>query len=74
LISLLTEVDCEDTFDLCNKINIKPVIKIRKNACDDGLSPRAKEVRLYKSIGYKKWAKKNMCGMRWLLQRVFFPQ
>lgn len=57
--------DCEDTFDLCDELGIEPVIKLRKNASESGLSPRAEEIRLYKEIGYKKWAKKKGYGFRW---------
>ncbi len=57
--------DCEDTFDLCDKLGIKAVIKIRKNADGSGLGARPKEVRLYKNIGYKAWAEKKQYGMRW---------
>ncbi|MCD6371558.1 MAG: IS5 family transposase [Candidatus Aenigmarchaeota archaeon] len=57
--------DCEDTFDLCDKLGIEAVIKIRENALDKGFSSRAKEVRLYKNIGYKRWAKEKGYGLRW---------
>lgn len=57
--------DCEDTFELCDKLGIEPVIKIREDASEAGLSPRAKEVRHYKKLGYKNWAKKKGYGLRW---------
>lgn len=57
--------DCEDTFDLCEDLDIEPVIKIRKNASEKGYSRRAKEVRLYKDIGHKKWVKEKGYGLRW---------
>ena len=57
--------DCEDTFDLCDDLNIEAGIKIRENANDEGLGARPREVRLYKSIGYKTWAKEKEYGMRW---------
>lgn len=57
--------DCEDTFDLCNEFDIKPGIKIRKNAVENGMNPRAKEVRLYKGKGFKEWAKQKNYGLRW---------
>lgn len=57
--------DCEDTFDLCDKLNIETGIKIRENASDKGLGRRPDEVRLYKGIGYKEWAKKKQYGLRW---------
>lgn len=64
--------DCEDTFDLCDKLGIEPVIKIRENASDKGLSPRAREVRLYKGMGYKGWARKKDYGRRWLCTEGIF--
>jgi len=57
--------DCEQTFNLCAELGIEPVIKIRKNASENGMSRRAKEVRLYKEIGYKQWAKEKEYGLRW---------
>jgi len=57
--------DCEDTFDLCDELGIEAGIKIRENANDSGLGARPREVRLYKNIGYKIWAKEKKYGMRW---------
>ena len=57
--------DCKDTFELCHKLGIEPAIKIRENASGKGLDPRAEEVRLYQSLGYKKWAEQKGYGMRW---------
>ena len=57
--------DCEDTFDLCDELGIEAGIKIRENANDEGLGARPREVRLYKNIGYKIWAKEKGYGMRW---------
>lgn len=57
--------DCEDTFDLCDELGIEAGIKIRENANDEGLGARPREVRLYKNIGYKEWAKEKDYGMRW---------
>lgn len=57
--------DCEDTFKLLDKLNIESGIKIRDNASDEGLGPRPREVRLYKDIGYKGWAKLKEYGKRW---------
>lgn len=64
--------DCEDTFDLCEKENIKTGIKIRENAVGNGLYRRAKEVRLYKNKGYKRWAKEKSYGIRWLCTEGIF--
>lgn len=57
--------DCEDTFNLCEKLGIESAIKIRENASEKGLGSRPKEVRLYKGIGYKKWAEQKQYGLRW---------
>jgi hypothetical protein len=57
--------DCNETFDLCDELSIEPVIKIRENANDEGMGPRPSEVRLYKEIGYKGWAKEKEYGLRW---------
>lgn len=57
--------DCEKTFDLCHELGIESGIKIRENACDEGLGPRPREVRIYKEIGYKDWSKIKDYGMRW---------
>jgi hypothetical protein len=57
--------DCKDTFDLCGELDIEAGIKIRENANDKGLGARPREVRLYKEIGYKGWAKLREYGKRW---------
>jgi len=64
--------DCEDTFDFLNELGIEAGIKIRTNASEEGLGPRPREVRLYKEIGYKKWAKKKEYGKRWLATEGIF--
>lgn len=64
--------DCEDTFDLCRELGIEPGIKIRENANESGLGARPDEVRLYKEIGYKEWAKKKGYGMRWVATEGIF--
>jgi len=56
--------DCEDTFNLCDNLNIEAGIKIRENASESGLGARPREVKLYKEIGYKAWAKHKDYGMR----------
>ena len=43
--------DCEDTFDLCDHLDIEPGIKIRENASGTGLGPRPGEVRLLSKPG-----------------------
>ena len=54
-------------FDFCDQQKIKPVIKIRESADPDaeGSWKRSVEVKKYKKLGYKKWAKKNRYGRRW---------
>ena len=54
-------------FDFCDKHAIQPVIKIRENADADGEGSwrRCIEVKKYKKLGYKKWAKQNKYGRRW---------
>lgn len=59
--------DTHSLFDICDQYKIKPVIKIRKVADPEakGSWRRSLEVRKYKKLGYKKWAKKNEYGRRW---------
>jgi len=57
--------DCEDTFNLCEKLNIQTGIKIRKNAVPKGLGRRPREVRSYQELGYETWANHNKYGLRW---------
>ena len=64
--------DCEDTFNLLDKLNIESGIKIRDNASSEGLGPRVRAVRLYKDIGYKKWANQKKYGQRWLATEGIF--
>ena len=64
--------DCEDTFDLCDKEEIEVGIKIRENACPNGLGARSREVRKYKELGYEEWFKEKEYGMRWpCTERIF---
>lgn len=59
--------DTHSLFDICDQYKIKPVIKIRKVADPEarGSWRRSLEVKKYKKLGYKKWAKKNEYGRRW---------
>lgn len=59
--------DTHNLFDLCDQHKIKTSIKISKDANPDskGSWRRNIEVRKYKKIGYKKWAKENEYGRRW---------
>ena len=59
--------DKNELFDFCDKNRIDPIIKIRENANPDaeGSWKRSIEVKKYKKLGYKKWAKKKKYGRRW---------
>ena len=55
--------DANDLFDLAHAIGVKPVIKIRKNACTDlqrGSKYRRREVREYQEKGYKASQGRNL--------------
>ena len=64
--------DCEDTFDLLDESGIEAGIKIRENACGEGLGPRPREVRKYKELGYEEWFKEKEYGLRWPSSEVIF--
>lgn len=64
--------DCEDTFDLCDKEGIEAGIKVRENACEEGLGSRPREVRKYKELGYEEWFKEKEYGLRWPSSEVIF--
>lgn len=59
--------DKNSLFDLCDFYLIKPIIKISKDAIvnQNGSWRRNTEVKRYKKLGYKKWAKQNSYGRRW---------
>jgi len=59
--------DKNELFDFCDKHAIDPIIKIRENADPDaeGSWKRSAEVKKYKKLGYKKWAKQKKYGRRW---------
>lgn len=59
--------DTHKLFDFCDQHKIKTVIKIGKNANPEveGSWKRSVEVKKYKKLGYKKWAKQNEYGRRW---------
>jgi len=59
--------DCRDTFNLCEKLKVKPVIKIRKNAVArlHGCILRKREVVDYKRMGHGEWCKNRGYGLRW---------
>lgn len=66
--------DTRDNFDLCNRLGVEPVIKIRKDASTKarGCLARKQEVLNYKKLGYKTWAKKKEYGKRWLATEGIF--
>ncbi len=66
--------DCRDTFNLCDKLKIEPVIKIRKNASLKARSSflRKKCVIEYKKLGHKRWVKQKGYGLRWLATEGIF--
>jgi hypothetical protein len=57
--------DINETFDLCDKHDITPVINIRSNASPAGLGARPRAVREYQSQSYQEWARKHGYGFRW---------
>lgn len=59
--------DKHNLFDFCDQHKIKTSIKIRENADPEaeGSWRRSIEVKKYKKLGYKKWAKQNEYGRRW---------
>ena len=60
-------LDKHDLFDFCDQYRIEPVIKIRENADPEaeGSWKRSVEVKKYKKLGYKRWAKEKQYGRRW---------
>jgi hypothetical protein len=59
--------DKNNLFDLCDFYQIEPKIKIDKNAVisSNNSWKRNCEVKKYKKLGYKKWAKIKNYGRRW---------
>lgn len=58
-----------DLFDLLDFYGIESAVKIRKDAVIDpggGSVKRGIEVKKFKELGYKKWAKEKEYGKRWL--------
>jgi len=66
--------DTKANFELCKQLKINPIFKIRKNASNNanGSMFRKSFVKEYKTLGYKKWSKKNKYGNRWLCTEVVF--
>lgn len=65
--------DKRKLFNMFEKYHIEQAIKIRSNASTKakGSVSRAREVRKFKEIGYKKWAKEKDYGMRWATEGKF---
>lgn len=66
--------DNKEMFNLCDKLGIEPVIKIRKNASNRsrGSMTRKKYVKEYKELGHKRWVKEKGYGIRWLCTEGIF--
>ena len=57
--------DTNETFEICKKHNINPIIKIRSNANPHGLTTRAQKVKYYQSMDHKSWVRETGYGYRW---------
>lgn len=59
--------DKRKLFNALEKYKIEQAIKPRSNASTKarGSTSRAREVRLFKELGYEEWAKEKEYGMRW---------
>lgn len=66
--------DTKLNFELCRRLKINPLFKIRENASSNanGSMFRKGFVQEYKKLGYEKWSKKNKYGNRWLCTEVIF--
>jgi hypothetical protein len=66
--------DTKDFFNFLEENNIKSAIRIRKDATTKakGSSRRKKEVKKFKKLGYKEWAKEEDYGQRWPMTEGHF--
>lgn len=66
--------DTKANFELCRKLKINPVFKIRKNASSNanGSMFRKDFVMEYKRLGHENWVKKKKYGNRWLCTEVIY--
>ena len=66
--------DCKETFNLCDKLNIEPVIKIRNNASTKARDSflRKRKVIEYKKLGHEEWVKQKRYCLRWLATEGIF--
>ena len=61
--------DTNNMFEILQLVGAEASIKIRKNAAPEnirGSKRRRKEARIYKRLGYSKWAGYKKYGMRWV--------
>ncbi len=65
--------DKRKLFNTLEKLKIEQAIKPRSNASTKakGSISRAREVRKFKALGYKEWAKEKEYGMRWATEGKF---
>lgn len=65
--------DDKEIFDYCDKNNIQPIIKVRKDASrkSRGSRLRRKSIRELEKIGEDKWSEKYGYGKRWLVESCF---
>lgn len=65
--------DDKEIFNYCDKNNIQPIIKVRKNASrkSRGSRLRRKSIRELEKIGEDKWSEKYGYGKRWLVESCF---
>ncbi|MEM3592923.1 MAG: IS5/IS1182 family transposase, partial [Candidatus Micrarchaeia archaeon] len=62
-------------FDTLQSVGAEKVIKIRKNAAPEnirGSKRRRKEARIYKRLGYRKWAGYKKYGMKCVRTEILF--
>ncbi|WP_375603607.1 IS5 family transposase [Wolbachia endosymbiont of Anurida maritima] len=68
--------DTANLYKLCNKYNLKPIIKPRKNAKIyndiDHLSERNKNINIRKAYNLSQWKKKTRYGTRSRIESFFF--
>ena len=65
--------DKRKLFNKFEEHNIEQVLKLRSNASTKakGSISRAREVRKFKELGYKEWARQKEYGMRWSTEGKF---
>lgn len=65
--------DKRKLFNVLEEYKIEQALKIRSNASTKarGSISRAREVRKFKELGYKAWAKQKKYGMRWATEGKF---